>query len=218
MTIGFHFWIQFFFYFRARTPVKMKKSHPLLLLFVMLSLVQCKKGEEDPSFTLKSRGKRLEGEWRMGSGYASFTYNYQSAYNESWSFDGVNFRLNTTESGPPVTYIGKYFLNLAIRKDGTFDFTEFSPYGMLQCSGTWCFTQSKGKEKKKESVLFIVTATQQGYTYSGIFNRTAASFRYHLTRLANKDMTLHSDGKLGMNSDSESISCETDYKFTSHEN
>jgi hypothetical protein len=180
----------------------------------------CRKGEEDPAISLKSRKSRLAAEWAMRSGYVAYTVSLTDPplrYNETWSFDGSGFELNTTEAGPPVTYVGKYFLNLNVRKDGTFDFDEFLLGRTLACRGTWCFAKGKGEDKNKETVVFTISETQRGSTLDGMFNQHMSAFRYSLVKLTKGEIKIRSVGYRLLAEKNQSISMINDYTFSSHE-
>src|SRR6185436_4431068 len=94
-------------------PFHFMKS-AILRVFVLTMLVfffGCKKGEEDPRISLRTRKARLAGEWRLKNGSASYTIDN---YNENYLFDGTRLRMTTTQLGPPVYYTGTYILNLDI--------------------------------------------------------------------------------------------------------
>lgn len=201
----------------------MKSTQRLKSLFfigVVLLAFSCRKGEEDPAISLSSRKSRMAAEWRMKSGMVAYNVNFTAPplkYNETWTFDGTGFQLNTTESGPPVIYVGKYFLNLNVRKDGTFDFNEFLLGRTLECSGTWCFTKGRGESKNKENVVFTITETQRGATDDGMFNQQMAVFRYSLVRLAKDEIKVRCVTFRDLAEGDQSISMINEFTFSSHE-
>jgi hypothetical protein len=218
--------MRFFPYFNALN------KHPNVLMFTTQRIVllifsgmaflspACRKGEEDPSISLVSRKARMSAEWRMKSGTAAFTVSLMhppAKYNETWTFNGAGFSLNTTESGRPITYVGKYTLNVNIRKNGTFDFNELFMGHPLDCSGTWCFTTGEGKEKNKERAVFTINEVKSGATLNGFFNQMSTTFRFNIIRLAKKELKLRTYGNLALREGDASIAAITEYDLISDE-
>ena len=179
-----------------------------VLLISLMVFSECKKGEDDPKISLRTRKARLAGEWRLVSGSASMT---TDGYNEAYVFDGSNVKYTTTLYYPVSA---KYVLNLTILKDGTFTFKEFLFGSTLEASGTWNFNAGVGKTKKKEQVNFSIDDVQSGYTYGyNLFNRYEVSFVYTIRELRNKRLVINSSGKIYQNSKGKYITLSTDYIF-----
>jgi len=190
----------------------MPGRHPIILTLIAVFLfTTCKKGEDDPVISLRSRTTRLTGEWRLVSGTAGYTTN---GYNDTFSFTGTDFRENLT-TAYLTTYIGKYILKLNIAKDGTFSFKEFLAGSTLDASGTWNFNNGIGEDKKKEDVIFTIDKVNAGYTnsYYNPFNRGCTNFVYKIKELRNAKLVIHSSGKVYSNSRADYVTLSTDYTF-----
>jgi hypothetical protein len=86
----------------------MKKSLILLAtaMLAAASFTGCKKGEEDPGLSLRSRAGRFEGTWKVTTAEGSTTYNYSDTDNNNnvsktdgnttESFDGTNLKTTDT--------------------------------------------------------------------------------------------------------------------------
>lgn len=172
--------------------MKFISRNTLLLLTLVFLFSECKKGEEDPSISLRTRKNRLTGEWRLLKGSASYT---TDGHNNSYTFDGSNFVLYVTQSA--YYYYGKYTLNLTIKRDGSFTFNENLSPVILEASGVWNFNTGVGESKKKEEVTFLIDKVKKGYTdNNNIFNRGATHFVYKITELRNKQLTISTSGKI----------------------
>jgi hypothetical protein len=195
---------------RAMKPNK----RVLLSVFTFISLLSvtnCKKGEDDPLVSLRSRKERLVGDWRLQSGTATYT---QDTYRESYIFDGSNVTLYVAAPSYAAGYKGKYFLNLNISKDGKFIFKELLSNVVLEASGTWNFNVGVGKEKKKEDILFYIDKVIAGYTNgNNLFNRTNTSFVYKIKELRNKKMVITSTGKIYSDSRGKYTTLSNEYIF-----
>lgn len=185
---------------------------PFLIVLAGLFFTGCKKGEDDPSVSLRTRKNRLTGEWRMISGRAAYTA--ANMYNETYTFDGTKLRLNITSPGNPVVYLGSYILNLTIRKDGTFSVNEILGNLVFNAEGTWNFNTGVGEEKKKENAVFFVDQVNKGYTFGyHLFNRSATNFVYKIKELRNKKLVIYSAGKLYSHANGLYVDYSTEYTF-----
>jgi hypothetical protein len=183
----------------------------LLFFMIVFTMTTCKKGDEDPEISLRSRKARLTGEWKMKNGSASMTY---PNYNETTKFDGSNFEIYSTYTGGrPVVYVGKYLLSLKIKKNGTFTMHELNANLIFDAEGSWSFNSGVGKEKKKEDAIFYIDQVNTGSTADHIFNRWSTNFTYKIKKLTNKEIIISSSGKVFSNSYGY-ISFSTDYTFT----
>jgi hypothetical protein len=176
----------------------MKKLAALMALAVCaMFLTTCKKGKDDPAFSLLTRKARLTGEWQLTRGNASITYpdpDLDLIFNEYYVFDGSSVSLNMTETGqPPIIYTGKYGVALSIKKDGTFTLTETLVSNMFYASGTWNFTSGVGKAKNKDGVLFKITNLTSGKSNTHLFNQADMEFSYKIIELRNKKIVLEGD-------------------------
>lgn len=181
----------------------------ILVLVTVLFFTSCRKGEDDPSVSVRTRKARLAGEWRLESGKSSYT---EGAYNRSYVFDGNNVTLQLSSLNA-IYYTGKYTLSLIIKKDGKFSFKENIAGQVLEAEGTWNFNSGVGKEKNKESVVFFIENVVKGYTDYGIFNRWSTTFAYKIKELRNKRLVIYSQGKIYSETKSDYATLTTDYVF-----
>ena len=104
--------------------LRLKTFVAAVTALLILSAGGCKKGEDDPALSLKSRKARLCGEWRLNKGYVNVTYVDYIGYargNLMYILEPSRFSL--TETSGVITK-GAYILNLNIKKDGTFTVSE----------------------------------------------------------------------------------------------
>ncbi len=136
----------------------------LLLLFFTVSLIfGCKKGENDPVFSLKSRKARLTGVWVVESA------EWHSA-DTTWIFDGSKLTRTDTNSIDVVDYSSKMEFdaagNYATTMITTFpsdniDTTLSDVSCELIESGLWNFTGGAGTTKTKSQLLLLNNKTQE---------------------------------------------------------
>lgn len=134
----------------------MKTTKKVIIALAVATLVaptleSCKKGENDPGLSLRSRKARVAGEWtvskydykesRTGSmtqTFSSPSVTYTSSYiiNETVTFDGTNFNhiekssntYNNVTTSYDTTYSGTGEIKYTFEKDGTFTKTMTSKY------------------------------------------------------------------------------------------
>ncbi len=133
-------------------------------LFFILSffiLCACKKGEDDPFLSLRSRNKRITGTWEL----KSMTYRFNE-YGSS--FDGTTMT-ETTDGSTVDSY--QYSQQMILSKDNTAEFTTISDGTTTIRKETWNWFDS---DKKK----------------SGLFFPQSTAYFYRITRLTNKELVI----------------------------
>jgi len=154
---------------------KMKNISKLILLSIFLSAIftNCKKGDDDPFLSLRTRTNRLSGEWKLTG--ADLNMEENSSYSHSTTHTTYNNGIviisetngNTTDID---SLVYTQFFN--IDKNGTFNQKFYTDTDTGSREGNWTWL-SKNKElglKNKEA--FILTITKEVYdsdvdTYSG---------------------------------------------------
>lgn len=169
----------------------MKKLKQLFLISIIIvfAFPSCKKGENDPFLSLRSRKARLTGEWELKAGTLTFT-----DISGSWTttYNG------TTATSPSGTYL--YTEKWSIKKDGSFELTNNFDGDISTTKGYWSFGDKvKGMDlKNKESVIFRVTSetyVNNGNTNTGTYTGTSCPvFTYNIIELKNKVMAIKVEG------------------------
>lgn len=95
----------------------------LLLIVLALSCIGCKKGEEDPTISLRSRKTRICKEWRVSEGTSKYyqlspsnTNSGISTYNELYTTSDVTIAISNGYTGK-----GRYTYTFEIKEDGTYN-------------------------------------------------------------------------------------------------
>ncbi|MCF8298272.1 MAG: hypothetical protein K9J13_12065 [Saprospiraceae bacterium] len=150
-----------------------------LMMCFMLINNSCKKGENDPFFSFRTRDARITGKWEMISSeyYYIHTYSIGQTKSTSSSFDNGKMTSTTynSTSGTPITETTTYpySSNLTIEKDGNYLWIFQSDTSNYEYSGAWHWLNDN---KKKTLIAF------DGRTYPYIVNR-----------LTNKELILKID-------------------------
>jgi len=171
----------------------MNHSKKTLLIIAVLALIttSCRKGEDDPFLSFRSRKSRLTGEWVLKSGTVvkkstSFedvdTYNGSSVYS---STDTI-----------PYTEVWKF------NKDGSFEYKQSNTGNTVNnlWEGTWSFGNKDEAIdlKNKESVILRVTRVKYEGSlglYDTYYSGTnCLVYSRIIKQLRNKTMTFEIDG------------------------
>lgn len=185
----------------------MKKLSQLILVLIATALIiptfeSCKKGEEDPSFSLISRKSRLCQDWKITS------YKKTIQTNDSiiaYTFDGSTFRkiMSNYQYASPGSMVLKFSKTGSYQWDQSAT-TDTSSY-IYSEKGQWFFTGG-GKEtssKTKELVALQKTDVTESFS-SGSNNSTVSYFGsgdletniYHLRKLSSEEVII--DGETTM--------------------
>ncbi len=177
------------------------------------SLTSCKKGENDPFLSLRSRKARVAGEWTIKTG--SQTDSFTSGGNTTSSVSTVSETTLTVvdnSSGTSVTYvynIGEF--SMTFEKDGTFKSTTTLTLASIDgtaVSGQTASTESKtghwtflgkdkdGDYKNKERIVMTstsVTNTQGSSTSTTTYTGNQETEVWVIDQLKNKEMIVTAD-------------------------
>ncbi|MBK6525345.1 MAG: hypothetical protein IPG07_07180 [Crocinitomicaceae bacterium] len=151
----------------------------LSVLIGVTAMTACKKGDEDPFFSLASRKSRISGDWKMTSIESNYQYSDNSGYEYSGSISATETSIVENRTGflywhTNTAAVTEY--SFTINRDGTWSSTKdlttnfVRDYGsetsttpghsVTTQSGTWAFVyKTKGEYKNKERVNFYVSST-----------------------------------------------------------
>ena len=125
-----------------------------LALLAMLAfglLFSCKKGENDPFISLRSRKARIVGEWKLQKGFEKTTGTYPEAI-----VYGETTGTKTDDSG---TRNFTYFKEYTFKKDGNYSYTytekmDGDTATIEKVEGRWTLMQEINLEKLKTKKVF----------------------------------------------------------------
>ena len=148
----------------------MKNTVILLLsaLVIAGSFSGCKKGENDPFLSLRSRKSRLEGNWVIVKEEVSET-NINGSTTEIMQsvYDGkMKITTTTTTVGTISTTVidtVKYTVNFDIKKDGNYKMiaANENKIDIVTTEGTWLFLgKSKLNDLKNKEAILLTTTKQ----------------------------------------------------------
>lgn len=170
----------------------------LILTLLTITIIGCKRGENDPLISLKSRTSRLTGSWKLNSASISLIHNTNNegsanASHNTESFDGNIWnqtQITTYNDQPAITetqswsYSKEYIIN----KDGTYTYKIINDDEIHEGEGSW-------------------TWIDQGANKAGILIEGET---YLIDQLKNNEMILTSNGESKFN-EADGLSFETIY-------
>lgn len=178
---------------------------------ILLSLAGCKKGENDPFFSLRSRKARLAGEWTLSTLESAQVNTSGSTTNSTVSSyaSGSETSSNTVVvSGNTVSSTVNtvaYTLTLTLEKDGTFKQIRTEGNATTTTEGTWIFLK-KNKENELKNKEAILLTTQKITTSAGTTTMEGISGDvYVIDQLKNKEMKWKLNKKTTEGNDSEML-------------
>lgn len=145
------------------------KKHFLSLMIILIGsstiLSSCKKGEEDPFLSLRSRDARITALWKLTSAESMSNFDgdlYTSSFNGSLM----------TNTSPWGSGSNAYSLSIEIKKDGTYQSIETSGSNMETTDGRWIWLNSA---KNKTSISLDNLGT---FEVRGLKSKELILYRY----------------------------------------
>lgn len=166
----------------------------ITILLLSIFFVGCKKGEEDPTISFRTRKARLTGRWQIKSGTSRYTEQDINGfiYSESYTFDESKFRYS---DNPYYYYAGGHSLTMNFEKNGTLTYTESFDGVSSNFKGTWDFNTGVGEKKNKEEIIIHITSIEnpQG---QHIVSGNYTDITYNILELRNNKMKLVASQKI----------------------
>lgn len=176
----------------------MKKTNFIYIILIGIIVIPifngCKKGDQDPFLSLRSRDGRLINEWKLTKIQGSIIQAHilpspDVTTTINYSYDGAKYSeitaVDTTSETVKVEYTGTYSMN--IKEDGTVTINEVttsltnSPVTKtLSSNGTWVWAAGN---KKKDHLLLSFESTNFNFK---MFNGGLV----YINRLSSKELVL----------------------------
>lgn len=189
----------------------MKKVILLSTVVLLLTSVftACKKGENDPFLSLRSRKARISGEWTLN--YAEYVHVSTIANvttTEAISFyDQTEVTVNSTEvSGVMANHevvSASCTVKLTIEKDGTYTQVKTKNDEVTTTKGTWIFLKKNSENDLKNKEAILLTESSVTSAGSTTTNTGIAGQVYTIDKLKNKEMVWKLDSETTATSTSE---------------
>lgn len=209
---------------------------PLLFSVFFLGLSSCKKGENDPFLSMKTRKSRLCHEWVLESGESNRKYvnnggqaNNLESYNYLYQNDKSTYTY-TLNGEVKDTETGKFERTIQFNKDYTWESHEVSYHenGNLNydevVKGNWAFTHKSKQDdyKNKERIYlnetyYLVKNYDTNGSMTNEFTYTGKEIDFveiiTLDRLSSKELHFQSNGEGTVTSNGQTSLFETKQNF-----
>lgn len=134
------------------------KNYKIILLSLAVfatTFSACKKGEDDPALSLRSRKARVAGEWKMTNIKSTNTFS-SNLFNSTtiMTGDGSTYTRTMTTMGTPSTTVGTLSWQWTFEKDGKYKYTRTEDGNINSSAGTWNFTAGIGDLKDKSQITY----------------------------------------------------------------
>lgn len=124
-------------------------KHSTVYLVIIVVFLGCKKGEEDPFISLKSRNGRITGSWVLiEENYTNESTSSLGTSTETRTFDGTTRTYQGTLGGVPYSLSFAYSRKITIEKEGTY-FEEIMEDGDTETKTGYWWWLKNGKKKTR---------------------------------------------------------------------
>jgi len=193
------------------------KSKTKLVLFSLLVLfvASCRKGDDDPAFSFRTRKNRVVGDWKMRSGkstYEEFNSSGSIPYSETYVYTETKYDYTETTGIISQQYSGGHTYYLKFNRNGTILFTEIFDGQASTYKGKWDFNKGIGEAKAKEliNVRYESLESSNGTkTYKG----DQTNITYTIQELRNRKMVISWEYTI-KNEDGSGYSYKESYELT----
>lgn len=196
--------------------MKLVKTWGLAMLLFVFVLESCKKGEDDPFLSLRSRKSRVAGEWKLKKGLLTVQSEKAGASTHE-IYEYADDKLNYTNQTQGSRADGiLHQLKLSFDKKGKFRLDEDVAGTVTELSGEWDFEKGTGEGKNKENINMTIRVVAKGkINYIDGFNKSQSNFTYRIKELRHKKMVLVTERQLigDYAKDGVKIWVESEYEF-----
>lgn len=177
----------------------MKKITVLLHITCIscLLLLSCKKGEDDPAISFRSRKARAAGDWHLTRGSIKLEEKVAGVVSSVITYDlRENSFSFSKKGGGDTTYSGDLKMTLSLTKEGEMRYSQAFNSDIYQGSGGWDFAAGIGDSKKKEVIGFRMTSSSGESYYIDLFNKSSTYFTYRIRELRDKQLVLECEKEM----------------------
>lgn len=162
----------------------------ILLLVVLFLTGSCKKGKDDPAFSLLTRKARVTGNWTMTEGKSTLgiqdstgSYGYIVCV-----FSNGTYTISNRSNG--AVFDGSSSLLINFTRKGEFEMKQMLGASSLNAVGSWDFLGRVGDNKNKETISFRLNTLMGNSNLFELFNKANINFLYKIKELRAKKMVL----------------------------
>jgi hypothetical protein len=191
------------------------------LLFISVSLIflaGCKKGEDDPFFSIYTRKARVSGDWKLDKGSLTIVRDSSGIVStQEYKFSEGGYTL--TAAGNTSVASGAFSLSFTRKGEMTItqkiaSLSSSVPDISFKATGFWDFQNGTGEGRSKEKLYLQVTRVTEGRSDNVLlFNKGNAGFSYRLKELRNTEMVMVAENETVSMTQFRTIKINASYTF-----
>ena len=188
----------------------------IAIIALSVSIVSCKKGENDPFLSLKSRKARVVGEWTLTKVEGTYSdIDPADASNSTSSTttysNGLETVTTTDGSGNSSVQTDSYTVDYSFTKDQKYTITTTRGTTVDVEEGDWLFMgkNKTDKIKNKEGIYLIkktTSSTSGGVTVSSPYTGVSNGMPILIDQLKSKEIVLINESSIDWGTDKETTS------------
>jgi len=130
----------------------------LIVTFVLFN--GCRRGEDDPFISFRSRKARVTGKWKMTSYKTTYNYTESSGFTtEIFIGNGSTYTFTDLNSyGVNSSKTGTFTYEITFKKDGSYTAQINEDGEITNIEGKWNFTRGVGDMKDKSQITLYETS------------------------------------------------------------
>ena len=159
----------------------------MVIIIAAPAITSCKKGEEDPFLSLKSRKARLVGEWKLVSGTEVTNSNEivkQTTYTGSTATETVGPLQETYIYVETLTFGKNYEYKMELLDDGD----------ICKYEGFWAFMKGYDEIANKECVVVRIGKVLEAGNFTELTGEMMYPEVFRFLKLSSKEVVIESEG------------------------
>lgn len=154
--------------------------------FLIICITGCRKTEDDPLLSLRSRKARLTGSWDA-TNYYELQQSFRNGLQSSSSIvNGDGSKYYSTQNNNKDS--GILYLQYTFKRDGSFEYYYKKDQAITTVNGNWDFNEGVGKEKSKTRILLTYKESSFNGTKYTYDENNVATDQLELLELRNNKM------------------------------
>ncbi len=190
-----------------------------LIFIIVIALVApfftaCKKGEDDPFLTIKSRNARLIGEWEMVDyNETSITTTSNTTTTTTTTYSGTTYTNTVVDDNGSDSNTGTVAYSVTFNNDGTFDRVvnitvnndTYTSVTITTDKGVWYWACKNNELDTKNKEVLVMQLSSQITTFTAGSYNTTDSYTWEglncpleylkIKGLSSKEITFNMEGK-----------------------
>lgn len=176
------------------------KTSVIIVLILSMSISSCRKGDEDPFFSFRSRTTRLTGNWELTNAKIRIERIDNGITTTTYSLSGTKMSViiaNVFTGNRFGSY--EYTERVSFDKDGTYSYNNKTDNKTFSANGNWMWVRDNETIdlEDEEAIILTTTSDSEGNLLSGITNIPTDLWVFN--KLSNEELIVEIDRKVKYN-------------------